>query len=101
MYKEEELTNHQYQTEIAITGTAYPYSASESQLTQRKKTDTFQDSKTNVEQQKSTNETSWRRILLLIIAITVHNIPGDTNFVLYATHVVDGHINKICIFCFN
>lgn len=75
VYKEEELTNHQYQTEIAITGTAYPYSASESQLTQRKKTDTFQDSKTNVEQQKSTNETSWRRILLLIIAITVHNIP--------------------------
>ncbi|KAK2571691.1 Zinc transporter ZIP11 [Acropora cervicornis] len=68
----EELTDHSFQTEISIT--SYPYNASNSQLTQRKKTDTFQ-SRENVEQQLSSKQTSWRRILLLIIAITVHNIP--------------------------
>lgn len=68
----EELTDHSFQTEISIT--SYPYNASNSQLTQRKKTDTFQ-SREIVEQQLSSKQTSWRRILLLIIAITVHNIP--------------------------
>ena len=73
--KEKELANDIHQTEISIT--SYSYGASTSQLTHRKKTDTLQSSKREVEEQRSDKQTSWRRILLLIIAITVHNIPGD------------------------
>ena len=73
--KENELTNDIHQTEISITH--YSYGASTSQLTQRKKTDTLHSSKKEVEEQKADKQTSWRRILLLIIAITIHNIPGD------------------------
>lgn len=73
MWKEKELPNDIYQTEISIT--SYPYNASSTQLTQRKKTDISYSSRKKVEEQKSSMQSSWRRILLLIIAITVHNIP--------------------------
>lgn len=73
--KEKELANDIHQTEISITN--YSHGASTSQLTQRKKTDTLQSSKKDVEEQRSDKQRSWRRILLLIIAITIHNIPGD------------------------
>ena len=64
-----------HQMEISIN--SYPYSSNTSQLTQRKKTDISLNSKKDIEEQKSAEQqTSWKRILLLIIAITVHNIPG-------------------------
>ena len=43
------------------------HSSGESQMTEDTQKETFQMEKAQV--------TSWRRILLLIIAITVHNIP--------------------------
>lgn len=35
-------------------------------------------------------ETNWRRILLLIIAITIHNIPGMSVY-------VHNHMNTLCM----
>jgi len=72
--KEKELKNDIHQTEISIT--SYSYSSSTSQLTQRKKTDiSLSNNKEMGEQKSAEHQTSWRRILLLLIAITVHNIP--------------------------
>lgn len=74
--KEKELKDDIQHTEISITN--FSYSRDSSQLTQRKK-DNLYVSKQEVDQegQKSREkQASWRRILLLIIAITVHNIPG-------------------------
>ena len=70
-----------YQTEIQLNN--YSYGSSVSQITQRKKTDISKSRREDVEKQKSVKQqTSWRRILLLIIAITVHNIPGMRKIIL-------------------
>lgn len=74
--KEKELKDDIQHTEISITN--FQYNRDASQLTQRKR-ENLHTSKREVdhEGQKSTEQqASWRRILLLIIAITVHNIPG-------------------------
>ena len=76
--REKELKDDTQHTEISITN--FSYSRDSSQLTQRKKDNLYVSvSKQEVDQegQKSREkQASWRRILLLIIAITVHNIPG-------------------------
>jgi len=41
------------------------------------------------EQKSAEHQTSWRRILLLLIAITVHNIPGNTTYFL---EIVELHV---------
>lgn len=72
--EKDSIKDNMHQTEISIN--SYPYSSNTSQLTQRKKTDISLSSKKDIEEQKSAEQqTSWKRILLLIIAITVHNIP--------------------------
>ncbi|XP_020626646.1 zinc transporter ZIP11-like isoform X1 [Orbicella faveolata] len=73
--KEKELREDIQHTEVSITN--FSYSRDTSQLTQRKRENLY-TSKQEVDQegQKSREQhASWRRILLLIIAITVHNIP--------------------------
>lgn len=72
--KEKDVKDDFHQTEIQLN--SYSHSSTTSQITQRRKTDISKSRKEDVEQQKFVEQqTSWRRILLLIIAITVHNIP--------------------------
>lgn len=74
--KEKELKDDIQHTEVSITN--FSYNRDTSQLTQRKKENLHMGKREiDHEGQKSTEQhASWRRILLLIIAITVHNIPG-------------------------
>lgn len=65
-----------HHTEISINNLSY--NRDTSQLTQRKKENVHSSSKRDVDhegQKSKEQKASWRRILLLIIAITVHNIP--------------------------
>ena len=50
----------------------------------RKRRTVLESSPDNSPETKSiTKEDSWRRILLLIIAITVHNIPGENSLLMF------------------
>lgn len=73
--KEKELKDDIQHTEVSITN--FSYSRDTSQLTQRKRENLYTNKReVDQEGQKSREQqASWRRILLLIIAITVHNIP--------------------------
>ena len=73
--KEKDFLDECQHSANSVISISTAYSRDASGLTQRKKD--MASSKKDVERQIGIEkQASWRRILLLIIAITVHNIPG-------------------------
>lgn len=76
--KEKESKDNIHHTEISIHNLSH--NRDTSQLTQRKKEYLHDFSTKDIDHEgqiSKEQKASWRRILLLIIAITVHNIPGN------------------------
>lgn len=76
--KEKESKDNIHHTEISIHNLSH--NRDTSQLTQRKKEYLHDFSNKDIDHEgqiSKEQKASWRRILLLIIAITVHNIPGN------------------------
>lgn len=76
--KEKESKDNIHHTEISIHN--FSHNRDTSQLTQRKKEYLHDSCNKDIDHEgqiSKEQKASWRRILLLIIAITVHNIPGN------------------------